>query len=242
MNKKIIIVSIISIVIPLLFVAMTSTNNVWNTPKFDVEVIKNDDGTMPVDKIVKTIYQDNYPKLTAEWFRNLDRDFVSSLRDRFSQDDMWILWNVYDNNSTNGLSEKITIRNEGLAQAEDVIIQILGTSNFKLIDYSCPEIMSPDQITKEHGKKYLIVKSRMSVQLDCEIIINSVGDVGIKQVIITAKDTHPAVWPDDEFDYYRNVIFIFNIIAYIVIGIAAYLIIYNGIKLYQEKFKKLLNN
>lgn len=236
MNKKTIAISIVLTIVPILFVAITSTDNVWNTPKFDVKVIRNDSNEIPVDQIIKTIYQDNYPEYTAKWLRSLDTDSVSLLRERFSQNDMWILWNIHDNNSS-GLSEKIIIRNNGMAQAENVIIQILGTTNFKLIDYTCPEIMSQDQITKEHGKKYLIVESRMSVQLNCEIIINSVGNTGIEQVIVTAKDTHPAIWPDDEYDYYRNLIIIFNIIAYIVIGIIAYVIIYNSIKLYQEKFK-----
>ena len=242
MNKKTIIITIVSIVGPLIFAAITSTDNVWNTPKFYVEVIPNNDEIIPVDAIIRTIYQDHYPKYTAEWFRGLDRDSIGSLRDRFSSEDMWILWRVYDLNTTNGVSQKIIIKNEGNAQAQDVLIQILGINNFKLIDYTCPELMSSEQITKEHGKKYLIVKPRMSVQLDCEIIINSVGENGVERVIVTANDSHPFVWPDNEINDYRNTAIMVNIFGYVAIGIAGSFLAYLIINLYQEKLKNRKEN
>jgi len=243
-DKKSLALSIIPIVVSI-FVIITSTDNVWNSPKFDIElsnISQNEEGMLPVDEIVRTIYDEKfYKKLTADWIRDRDVESLRFLEEQFTPDDAWILNRIYHNNETNGLSQQIIIKNDGYAQANDIIIQILGTDNFKIIDYTCPEIMSPDQISKEHGQKYLIIQSRMSVQLTCEIIINSVGNNGVKQVIITAHESHPAVWPDDKINNIRNTLIYLNIVLYASIIFLVYVVSYNVVQyLRKNKIDKVL--
>lgn len=225
-----------------LFAIWASTDNVWNSPNFDIKVNtiqKNEEGKKPVDEIVRVIYDErNLSSLTAEWIRDREPESLRELKERFSPEDAWVLDRIYYNPEIDGLSQKIIIKNDGNSQAHDVIIQILGDDNFKIIDYSCPEIMSDEQIIKEFGKKYIVSKSRMSVKLECEITINSVGTDGVKQVIVTAEESHPRIWPDDLINNLRTQSIILNIILYLVIGILAIIVSYNVTKIYEKKMKQ----
>lgn len=226
--KKIKKTEIASIVVPTavaIFAILVNTDTVWNSPQFDVQV-SNIPNTIPVDDIVKTIYGDPYPSITADWLRGMDQNQLMLIKERSTPDDAWILDRVYST-TTKGLSQKITIKNTGNAQAHDIIIQILGTNNFKIINNECPEIISPEQITKEHGKKYLITESRMSIQLECAITINSVGDQGIERVIVTASDSNPAAWPDNIISDLRNQTFFLNSLLYAAIVLLVFIISYN---------------
>ena len=240
MDKKSLAQSLIPTAVAI-FAVVVGTDNVWNSPDFDIKVSdisKNEDGVRPVDELVRVIYGDiGNTNLTAEWLRNRDVESLCLIEDRFSSEDAWILDRIYYNPDVNGLSHKIIIKNYGNIQAHDVIIQILGRDNFKIIDYTCPEIMSNEQITKEFGKKYIIAKSRMSVKLECEIIINSVGNERLDRVIGTANDYHPRVWPDDDINKLRNAAIYSQILVYASIGVLAYLVSYNVVSYMREKSK-----
>lgn len=241
--EKSFIVSAISISVAL-FAIWASTDNVWNSPNFDIKVEnleKNEKDKKPVDEIIRVIYDDrNYMSLNATWLRIQDNDFLRDLKEwnRFSSEDLWVLDRIYYNPETDGRSQIITITNNGYSQAHDVLVQISGNDNFKIIEYVCPEIMSDDQITKEFGKYYLVSISRMSVKLDCEITINGVGDNGIKEVIVTAEESHPRIWPDDLINDLRTFSIIANIILYLVIGILAIIIAYNVAKMFEKRMRQ----
>lgn len=238
--KKSFILSFATIAIAL-FTIWANTDNIWNSPNFEIKVTDNSkkDGEMkPVDVLVRVIYDDRGNKnLTADWLRDRDSDTLSFLKEQFSSEDAWILDRIYHNSDIDGKSQKIIIKNIGLTQAHDVIIQITGNDNFKIIDYICPEIMSNEQIIKNLGKKYVISKSRLSINLECEIIINSVGNSGINKVIVTANDSHPRVWPDHTIEDTRTQLIIVNIILYIVIGVLAIIIAYNVLQLWERNIK-----
>ncbi len=224
-----------------IFAIWSSTDNIFNSPNFILnveELEKNEEGKKPVDEIVQVIYDKrNSQQFDAQWLRDKDREYVIDLKERFSPEDAWVLDRVYYNTEMYGLSEKITLTNNGNRQAHDVIIQIEGHDNFKLVDYACPEIMSEEQIIKDLGKNYIVSISRMSIKLDCEIIINSVGDDGIKQVIVTANESLPKMWPDDLIKEYRDRVKFFNIFLYLVIGILAM----GAYVLFQNELKKNRN-
>lgn len=235
MDKTSLILSIIPITLTI-FVVLTSTGNVWNAPDLDVQVNPNSEDAIPVDVIVRSIYNEtNYLDLTADDIRGSDIDSHRSSLNIFSKNDAWVIDRIYHLNTTDGLSQKIIISNLGYEQAHDIIIQILGLDTFKIVDYSCPEIMSPEQITKEHGKKYVIVKQRLSVQLPCEFIINSVGERGVDEVIVTATNAYPAVYPQDLVDHYRFWATMFTIIGYVALVSVIYLASYILLSLYRKK-------
>lgn len=235
MDKISLLFKIIPITITI-FIIITSTSNIWNAPDLDVQVNPNSEDAIPVDVIVRNIYNEtNYLDLTADDIRESDIDSHRSSQNIFSKNDAWVIDRIYHLNTTDGLSQKITISNIGNNQAHDIIIQILGLNTFKIVDYTCPEIMSPEQITKEHGKKYLITQSRLSVQLPCIITINSVGEEGVEEVIVTANDAQPAVWPKDLVNYYNDLALLFTIIGYVAIIITIYLASYVVLTLYRKK-------
>lgn len=227
-----------------LFTISTNTNNVWNTPNFDIKVEnleKNEIGKKPVDEIVRVIYDErNYMKLTAEWIRDKDTEFIRELkeRERFSSEDLWVLDRIFYNPESDGLSQKITIKNDGYFQAHDVIIQITGKDNLKIIEYTCPEIMSDDQIIKKFGKNYIISMPRMSVKLNCEIIINGVESKGLKEVIVTAEQSNPRIWPNDSINDIRTYSIILNIALFLAIGAIAIIVIYNIAKMYEKRINQ----
>ena len=237
------IVGAISISVAL-FAIWASTDNVWNYPNFDIKVVtleKNEKDKKPVDEIVRVIYDDrNFLPLNATWLRMHDDQYIRELKERrgFSSEDAWVIDRIYYNPEKDGLSQKIILTNNGYKQAHDVIVQISGHDNFKIIEYVCPEIMSDDQIVKEFGKYYLVSISRMSVKLNCEITINSVGNDGIKEVIVTAEESHPRIWPKNLIDDMRNLTIILNILLYLSIGTLAILATYNIGKIYEKRMKQ----
>ncbi len=245
-DKSALIVSIIGVGITL-FAVWASTDNVWNSPNFDIRMEnleKNEKDKKPVDEIVRVIYDDvNFMPLNATWLRMHDDEYLRDLkeRDRFSSEDLWILDRIYYNPEKDGRSQKIILTNNGFSQAHDVLVQISGNDNFKMIEYICPEIMSDDQITKEFGKYYLVSISRMSVQLPCEIIINSVGYNGIKEVIVTGDESHPRVWPNDIINDQKTNLMRLNIVLYMVIGSLAIVVINYTVQIYQKRIKNSKN-
>lgn len=244
-DKHTLIVSIITVGIAL-FTIWASTDNVWNSPNFDITVnniSKNIVGQKPVDEIVRVIYDDRgNQNLTAEWVRDRDIDSFRFQKDQFNSEDAWVLDRIYHNKDANGKSHKITLKNTGFSQAHDVIVQIIGDANFKIIDYTCPEIISDDQIKKDLGEKYLVSISRMSIDLPCEIIINTVeSDGGLEKIIVTGDESSPRVWPDDVVNDQRRNLMIFFIVAYTVIGILTIILIYSVIQIYQKRIKNSKN-
>ena len=246
MEKYAFIVSIIGVGLTL-FAIWASTDNAWNSPNFDIQIVdleKNKKDMKPVDEIIRVIYDDrNYLPLNATWLRMHDDEYLRDLkeRDRFSSEDLWVLDRIYYNSETDGRSQKIILTNNGYSQSHDVLVQISGNDNFKIIEYVCPEIMSDDQITKEFGKYYLVSISRMSVGLLCEITINGVGNNGIKKVIVTGDESPPRVWPDDTInDQVRN-LKILNIILYTVVGILAVIVVNYVVQIYQKNIRNSKN-
>jgi len=236
-DKIALILSTIPIVLTI-FVIITSTGNIWNAPDLDVQVKPNSEDTVPVDTIVRNIHNEtNYLDLTANFIRDRDIDSLRSLQNIYSKNDAWVIDRIYHLNTTDGLSQKIIISNLGHKQAHDIIIQISGLDIFKIVDYSCLEIMSPEQIAKEHGRKYVIVTQRLSVQLPCEITINSVGERGVDEVIVTATDADPAVYPKDLVNHYSFWATVFTIIGYVALVLVVYLISYVLLSLYRMKVK-----
>lgn len=240
MNKSL-MVSIVGIGLAL-FTIWVSTDNVWNSPNFDITVeniSKNIEGQKPVDEITRVIDDDRgNSNLTAEWIRDRDIDSFRFLKERYSPEDAWVLDRIYHNPDADGKSHKIIIKNTGLSQAHDVIIQIIGDANFKIIDYTCPEIISNDQIKKDLGQKYLVSISRMSIELPCEIIINTVETgYGLKQIIVTGDESNPRVWPDNIINEQRTKLMRLNIIFYMVIGILAVIVVNYTVKIYQKRIK-----
>ncbi|MBS3922357.1 MAG: hypothetical protein KGZ37_04320 [Nitrosarchaeum sp.] len=241
MDKASKILKVIPITISI-FVIIVSTGNIWNAPDLDVQVIMNSDKAIPVDVIVRSIHNEtNYLDLTADFIRDRDIDSLRSLKNIYSKDDAWVIERIYFLNTTNGVSQKIIVSNIGNEQAHDIIIQILGTNTFKIVDYTCPEIMSPIQITKEDGNKYLITESRLSTKLPCTFTINSVGENGVEKVIVTANDAHPAVWPEDSITYYNNLSVIFTVIGYVAIVLTIYLISDVFLGFYRKKMNNQIN-
>ena len=215
---------------------VVNSNYNWNAPDLDIKVTGNEVKTTPVDDLVRVIFNDpNYLPLTADFVRDRDFDSFLSLQAELPENDAWIIDRVYFQNTTDGLSQKIILSNLGNEQAKDVIIQIEGQDNFKIIDYDCPEILSSEQISKESGKKYIITKPILSENLPCEIIINSVGESGIKEIIATAKDTVPAQWPEDLVNYYSNLAFFLSILGYVL---TSFIVISIGVFVYRTFFRK----
>ena len=227
-----------------LFTIWVSTDNVWNSPNFDIKVEnleKNEKDKKPVDEIVRAIYDEvNYMPLNATWLRVHDDEYLRGIkeRDRFSSEDLWVLDRIYYNPEKDGRSQKIIITNNGYNQAHDVLVQISGNDNFKIIEYTCPEITSDDQIVKEFGKNYIVSMSRMSVKLNCEITINGVGNDGIKEIIVTAEESHPRIWPNDLIIDLRNQSIILNIILYLMIGTLAIIVVYNIVKIFEKRINQ----
>ena len=242
MEKYSLVVSIIGVGLTL-FAIWASTDNVWNSPNFDIQIDnlqKNEKDKKPVDEIVRVIYDErNYLPMNATWLRMQDNDYLRDLKkwDRYSSEDLWVLDRIYYNPETDGRSQKIILTNNGYRQAHDVLVQISGNDNFKIIEYVCPEIMSDDQITKEFGKYYLVSISRMSVGLPCEITVNGVGNNGIKEVIVTGDESHPRVWPNDVINDQRRNLMILNIVLYMVVGGLAIILTNYGVQIYQKRIQ-----
>lgn len=241
MDKNFILGSI-SIVLALITIAV-GTDNVWNSPNFDIkinDVSKKVKGQTPVDELVRAIYDErNLDRLDSGWIYNQTDNSLQLLKQNFSAEDAWILDRIYYNRNVDGLSQKVIIVNNGNRQAHDVIIQISGTNNFRITEYNCPEIMSDKQIVKEFGKKYIISASRMSTKLECSITINSVGNEGIDRIIVTADESNSRVWPDDSINALRTYSTIGLILIYVSIGLIAIVSLYNIVRIYEKRKKKI---
>jgi len=193
------------------------------TPDFEImvdDVQTNENEAL--DQTLAFIFSDRLT--TTEFVRGLDKSGYESNKQLLDEDEQFVFSRIYYSDEV-GISQSILIINDGWIQAKDVTIRIQGDDTFHIIDRDCPEIEDENQILKEDGKNYKIKLDRMSQEIFCGFVVNSVGSEGINRIIVTDDKSSAAIWTEATASKKENIfnLWIFGLATTVGILVSAIL-------------------
>ena len=140
--------------------------------------------------------------------------------------------------STN--SYVISIENVGLIQAKDVRVYVSSTGGIQQLAFQCPELQQ-DQSSRFIQKTETISVERMSVNLVCNIQLDTSLSSELDKVIVTATDSPSASWnfEEEETDQIESLFTEISRIIFIVVSIIV--VVISLVRLFKEYQKTLYN-